>query len=212
MRTSTKLLSIAAAVAITGTTLSQVSVASPDNQYQREGQQSMHGAGMHGMANKGGMSGMRGMKGMGHSMLDKTHGSNKGGFFDPKKKVESLKKQLGITQDQEEAWSKYEKVFKDVSETKRSRHEGIDRTAMRNMSDDDRQAFRTTMQKQEKENYETLIKAATELLGSLKDEQKSKAQNILPGIASFNRGKMQHGGMAGKGGRHGARMHSGSMN
>ncbi len=83
---------------------------------------------------------------------------------------------------------------------------------MRNMSYEDRQAFMTGMQKQRQETHETLKTAATALLDSLEDEQKAKAQNILPGITSFGPGKMQHHGMAGKGGMHGAGMHSGSAN
>ena len=136
---------------------------------------------------------------MGRSMMNQAPGPMMGGTFGPPK-AETLKQQIAITEDQEEAWTTYAKVLKDVIETKRSWFKSIDRTAMRNMSVEDRQAFMAGKQKQRQETHETLKTAATALLESLEDDQKTKAQKTLPGLTTFGPRQISRRGMGGYGG------------
>jgi hypothetical protein len=67
------------------------------------------------------------------------------------------------------------------------------------MSDQDRQTFMTQMREQHTQAFEPVKAAAEKLLTALDDTQKTKAREILPGLAEHGpgmsgHGPMQHGG------------------
>jgi hypothetical protein len=129
----------------------------------------MHGKGMHGMG-----PGM--MKGMGPMM----HG--RGAFADPAQ-IETLKGELGITAAQETAWSKYAKAVQDAAAAMKTTRETVDPGAVSRMAPADRFAFVTKMREQGQKQFEAVRTAANELLAVLDDTQKTKANDILPGLA-----------------------------
>jgi hypothetical protein len=129
----------------------------------------MHGKGMHGMG-----PGM--MKGMGPMM----HG--RGAFADPAQ-IETLKGELGITAAQETAWSKYAKAVQDAAAAMKTTRETVDPSAVSRMAPADRFAFVTKMREQGQKQFEAVRTAANELLAVLDDTQKTKAGDILPGLA-----------------------------
>jgi hypothetical protein len=123
------------------------------------------GQGMHGQRGPGmhgGMGpGMRGQAGPG------THGGPGFTQFDPAR-IGTLKTELGITAAQEPAWTKYVKTVQDAATTMKTA----------------REAIREQAQKQ----HESVQTAANELLSTLDDTQKAKAQQTLPGLA-FGHGR-----------------------
>jgi hypothetical protein len=145
-----------------------------------------------------GMGGMmqhmgRGMgPGMGPGMMQHMHGAmgpgmTHGGpglaFTDPAQ-IEALKGQLGITAAQEAAWTKYVTVVQDAAATMKTTREDVDPDAISKLTPQDRFAFVTKMREQGQKQFETVKTAANELLATLDDGQKVKAQDILPGLAS----------------------------
>ena len=70
------------------------------------------------------------------------------------------------------------------------------------MSPQDRFAFVTKMREQGQKQFETVKTAANELLATLDDAQKAKAQQTLPGLAAFGPGTMHGAGMGGPQHRH----------
>jgi hypothetical protein len=185
MKTQSKLLTLAAAAAVTG--LVALPVFADPSGHQgghrdgKAGAHSMQGAGEHGMK-----------QGMKNAMQGR-----KAGMFNRFQDTDALKKTIGITEDQEEAWATYAKVLKSTVDTMRSKHEGVDKSAVRAMSDQDRQAFRTAMQKQGQETHATLKAAAEKLIASLDDEQKTKAKETLPGLKDHAAGQKHAGKMGG---------------
>lgn len=161
----------------------------------------MQGQGPGGMG-PGGMMGMHGQ--MGPGMRGQMgHGMRGGpGFtqFDPAQ-IETLKKELTITAAQEPAWTKYAKTIQDAAATMKTAREGIDHDAISKMSQQDRFAFMTQMREQRQKEFETVQTAAKELLTTLDDTQKAKAQDTLPGLA-FGPGMMHSAGMGGPMFRH----------
>ena len=74
--------------------------------------------------------------------------------------------------------------------------EGVDPDAVSKLSPQDRFAFVTKMREQGQKQFETVQTAAKELLATLDDTQKAKAQTTLPGLA-FGPGTMHSAGMGG---------------
>lgn len=108
--------------------------------------------------------------------------------------IETLKKDLNITAAQEPAWAKYAKTAQDAAATMKANREGIDHSAIAKLSQQDRIAFMTAMREQRVAQFEQVQVAAKELLSTLDDKQKVKAQETLPGLA-FGPGTMRSAGM-----------------
>ena len=110
-------------------------------------------------------------------------------FADPTQ-IDRLKGELGITAAQEPAWTKYAKAIQDAATAMKTTREGVDRDAVSKMTPQDRFAFATKMREQGQKHFETVKTAANELLATLDDGQKTKAQESLPGLA-FGPGPMR---------------------
>ena len=174
--------------------------------HHRFGPPFMQGQGPGGMGPGGmGPGGMMGMHGqMGPGMRGQMGPGTRGGpgftQFDPAQ-IETLKKELTITAAQEPAWTKYAKSIQDAAATMKTTRESVDRDAVSKMNPQDRFAFVSKMREQGQKQFETVQTAAKELLATLDDTQKAKAQEILPGLA-FGPGMMHSAGMGGPMFRH----------
>jgi len=133
--------------------------------------------------------------GMGPGMMGGTPGAI---FADPAQ-IETLKKELGITATQESAWTKYTSAIQDSASTMKAARESVDTDVMSKLSPQDRFAFMSNMREQRQKLFETVTTAANELLATLDDAQKAKAQQTLPGLAF---GPMHSAGMVGPPFRH----------
>lgn len=131
-----------------------------------------------------GMRGQRGPGPHGPGMQGKfgpgRHGGPRFGAFDPAR-LDSLKSELGITAEQEAAWTEYTKTVQDAATAMK--------TARAELTKDDekvrqeRFAARSKMREEAKKQFDTVKTAADALLAKLDDAQKAKAQNTLPGLA-----------------------------
>lgn len=130
--------------------------------------------------------------GMGPGMI---HGGLGLAFADPVQ-VNTLKSELGITPAQEPAWTKYTKAVQDAASTMKTTREGIDPATVSKMTPQDRFAFATKMREQGQKQFEAVNTAANELLAALDDGQRTKAKEILPGLA-FGSGPMRGAFMGG---------------
>jgi hypothetical protein len=117
--------------------------------------------------------------GMGPGMMNGAPGAV---FADPAQ-IDTLKKELGITATQEPAWIKYTKAIQDAATTMKAARESVDPDALSKLSPQDRLAFMTKIREQGQKQFETVKTAANELLVTLDDTQKAKAQTSLPGLA-----------------------------
>jgi len=97
--------------------------------------------------------------------------------------IDALKRELAITTAQEPAWNKYTKAIQDAAATMKTTREGIDPNVVSKMTPQDRYAFMTKMREQGQKQFDTVKTAADELLATLDDMQKAKAQETLPGLA-----------------------------
>ena len=148
----------------------------------------------------GGMMGPAMMQHMGSGMGPGTiHGGSGVTQFDPAQ-IETLKSELGITAAQEPAWTKYAKALQDLASTMQSTREGVDPDVVSKMTPQERFAFVTKIREQAQKQFETAKTAVEELLATLDDAQKAKAQQTLPGLA-FGPGTT-HAGMGGPQLRH----------
>jgi len=146
------------------------------------------GPGMHGQMGPG----MRGQMGpgmhgqMGHGMRGQMGPGMHGGpgltQFDPAR-IDTLKTELGITTAQEPAWTKYAKAVQDAATAMKTAREGVDPNTVSKLSPADRFAFVSKIREQAQKQFETVKTAADELLATLDDTQKAKAQQTLPGLA-----------------------------
>ena len=152
----------------------------------------MRGQGPDGMDHGPGMMSHGMMKGMGPGMM---HGRAGLGLAGPAQ-LETLKTELQITASQEQAWGKYAKSVQDAAASMKTRRESVDPEAVRKMSPADRYAFVSKMREQAQERFGAVKAAADELLATLDPTQKSKAVEILPGLA-FGLGPMR-GAFAGE--------------
>jgi hypothetical protein len=107
--------------------------------------------------------------------------------------IDTLKTELGITAAQEPAWTKYAKAIQDAAATMKTAREGINPDAVSKLSPQDRFASMTKIREQGQKQFETVQTAAKELLPTLDDTQKAKAQTSLPGLA-FGPGAMHTAG------------------
>jgi hypothetical protein len=157
------------------------------------GMMGMHGAiggGMHGPMGPG----MRGQFGPGGM-----HGGP-GFAFDPAR-LDSLKTELAIKPAQEQAWSKYTKAIQDAATAMKTARESVNPDTISKLGPQERFAFATKMREQAQKQHETVTTAANELLATLDDAQKAKAQQSLPGLA-FGPGATHGAFMAGPPFRH----------
>ncbi|MFZ0457566.1 MAG: Spy/CpxP family protein refolding chaperone [Rhodoplanes sp.] len=145
------------------------------------------------MRHMGRMMGPGMHRGMGPGMMRGAPGLT---FADPMQ-IETVKKELGITALQEPAWTKYTKAIQDAATAMKTTREGVDPDAVSKMTPQDRFAFITKMREQGQKQFETVQTAATELFASFDDGQKTKARDILPGLASFGPGPMRGAFMGG---------------
>jgi hypothetical protein len=137
-------------------------------------------------------------RGMGPGMMQ---GGPSLTFADPAQ-IETLKKELGITSAQEPAWTKYAKAIQDSAATMKTTREGVDPEAVSKMSPQDRFAFVSKIREQGQKQFETVQTAAKDLLATLNDTQKVKAQETLPGLAFGGPGPMRGAFMGGPWQRH----------
>ena len=164
----------------------------------KQGQNEGQGHGRGGKGHGGQMGqGKHGQEG--HGMRGQMGQGMRGGpgftQFDPAR-IDTLKTELAITAAQEPAWTKYAKAVQDMAASIKTTRENIDRDAMHKLSEQDRAAFRTQMQEQRQKEFATVQTAAKELLATLDDTQKAKAQDALPGLA-FGPGTNRSAGMNG---------------
>jgi hypothetical protein len=146
------------------------------------GMRGQMGPGMHGQMGPG----MRGQMGPG------MHGGPGQAQFDPAR-IDTLKTELGITAAQESAWTKYAKAIQDAATAMKTTREGVDPNAVSKLNPQDRLAFVTKVREQGQKQFETVKTAGNELLATLNDAQKAKAQTTLPGLA-FGPGAMHTAG------------------
>ena len=149
----------------------------------------MHGMGpgMHGQMS-GGMHGQMGPE-MRGQMGPGVHGGPGQAQIEPVR-LDMLKTELGITAAQEPAWTNYANAVRDAATTMRTTREGVDRNAVSKMTPADRFAFVSKMREQRQKQFETVQTAASELLATLDDAQKARAEQTLPGPA-FGPGPMR---------------------
>lgn len=181
----------------------------PFMQGQGPGGMGPEGMGPGGMGH-GGMMGMHGQMGpgmhgqMGPGMRGQMGPGMRGGpgfaQLDPAR-IDTLKTELAITAAQEPAWTKYAKAIQDAAATMKTTREGVDREAVSKMNPQDRFAFMSKMREQGQKQFESVQTTAKELLATLDDTQKAKAQDTLPGLA-FGPGMMHSAGMGGPMFRH----------
>jgi hypothetical protein len=180
--------SIAAATVLVGGWALAQSAAHGPGGFGPGGMHGMHGQmgpGMHGQMGPG----MRGQMGPGmHGGLGLTE-------FAPAR-IDILKTELGITAAQEPAWTRYTQALQDAAATMKTTRDGVNSDAISKLSPQDRFAFITKIREQGQKRFETVKTAANELLVTLNDTQKAKAQEILPGLA-FGPGMRHAAGMGG---------------
>lgn len=133
-------------------------------------------------------------RGWGHGR----HGSMGRGRFDPAQ-LDSVKKEIGVTAAQEQAWAKYAGAVKEVSDSARKRRESMDAGAARGLSPEDFRKFRDLMIEQRRKEQDQVRAAVDELVKSLDEKQVAIAKEVLPGYA-FGPG-MRGAGMGWGGGR-----------
>jgi LTXXQ motif family protein len=155
------------------------------------------GPGGMGPGGPGGMRGMHGMMGPGmHGQMGPGAMHGGPGFaFDPAR-LDTLKTEIGIKPAQEQAWTKYTKAIQDAATAMKTARDSVNPDAVSKLGPQERFAFATKMREQAQKQHETVTTAANELLATLDDTQKAKAQQTLPGLA-FGRGPMHAAGTRG---------------
>lgn len=117
-------------------------------------------------------------------------------FADPAR-FETLKSELAITPAQEPIWTKYTKTIENAATAMKTAREGVDPATVGKMTPQQRFAFATKMREQGQKQFEAVKNAADELFKTLDDSQKTKALDVLPGLA-FGPGHMRAAGMGGR--------------
>lgn len=110
---------------------------------------------------------------------------------DPAARLEHLKKQLGIRPDQEPAWDAYAKAVRDNAAEMRKLHQSVDFENLRAMPWTDVQATMGKLHDQEAATFRAEQAAATRLIASLDDGQKTQA--LLPMLLHAEHGPGRHG-------------------
>jgi hypothetical protein len=159
----------------------------------------MHGR--HGQTGQG-MGGMHGQTGprMRGQMGPGTQGRPGFTQFDPAR-IDTLKTELGITAAQETAWTKYAKTVQDAATAMKTARENVNPETLSKLTPPERFASVSKVREQAQKQRETVQTAASELLATLDDSQKAKAQQTLPGLA-FGHGPMRGAGLGGPQHRH----------
>ncbi|HVR55981.1 MAG TPA: Spy/CpxP family protein refolding chaperone [Pseudolabrys sp.] len=148
--------------------------------------------------------GSMGHGGMGPGMMPRMHAMGSGmgpgmmsgapaAIFSDPARIETLKKDIGITAAQEPAWIKYTKAIQDAAAAMKTTREGVNPDTLGKLNPQDRFAAVTKMREQGQKQFETVKTSANELLATLDDTQKAKAQASLPGLA-FGPGAMHAAG------------------
>ena len=136
------------------------------------------GPGMHGPMGSGAMQ-----SGPGFAVLDPA-------------RLDALKTELGIKPAQEQAWTKYTKAVQDSAAAMKTAREGVNPEAVGKLGPQERFAIGTKMREQAQKQHDTVKTAANDLLTTLDDAQKTKAQQTLPGLV-FGPGPMRGAFMGG---------------
>lgn len=113
-------------------------------------------------------------------------------------RIDRVKREIGVTAAQEQAWTKYAGTLKEVADARRARRDSIDRSAIARMSTDEFRKFRDGMIDQRRKEQDQVRAAVDGLVGSLDEKQVAVAREVLPGYAF---GRMGMGGMGMGGGR-----------
>lgn len=107
-------------------------------------------------------------------------------------RIDRVKREIGVTAAQEQAWTKYTGTLKEVADARRARRDSIDRSAIAKMSTDDFRKLRDGMIDQRRKEQDQVRAAVDGLVGSLDEKQVAVAREVLPGYAV---GRMGMGGM-----------------
>ena len=108
-------------------------------------------------------------------------GPAQGRGMDPAARLDSVKKEIGITAAQEETWTKYAATMKSVADARKTRRESMDRDAILRMSTEDHRKFRDAMIDQRRKEQDSVNSAVDELVKSLDEKQVAIAKEVLPG-------------------------------
>lgn len=141
----------------------------------------------HGPGGFGPMS-MHGSGGMGPGMMHKMMGGGQT-FADPAQ-VDALKADLAIKPEQEAAWTKYATALKGAAGAMTAAFQAAGNDP-KDANPQDQFAQMTNIRDLAHKQFEAVQTAANELLATLDDTQKAKAQESLPGLV-FGPG-MMHG-------------------
>jgi hypothetical protein len=98
-------------------------------------------------------------------------------------RLESAKKEIGVTEAQEQVWTKYASTLKEVADARKARRDSIDRSAIRRMSAEEHRKFRDAMIEQRRKEQDSVNAAVDELVKSLDEKQVAIAREVLPGYA-----------------------------
>jgi hypothetical protein len=128
-------------------------------------------------------------------------GMGRGGMFDSAAELDSIKRELNVTAQQEAAWTKYAGAVKEAADAMKTRREAMRAGAARDLSVEDHRKFRDSMMEQRRKEIDAVRAAADELVRSLDEKQVAIAKEVLPGYAFGPRMGMGVGGMGMGGGR-----------
>ncbi len=117
-----------------------------------------------------------------HQRHEGRGGPRFGRGFDPAR-LESAKKEIGVTEAQEQAWTKYATTLKEVADARKARRESIDHSAIRRMSTEEHRKFRDAMIEQRRKEQDNVNAAVDELIKSFDEKQVAIAKEVLPGYA-----------------------------
>lgn len=95
--------------------------------------------------------------------------------------LNTLKTELGITADQDAAWTAYTKTVQDAATAMKAARTEF--TGQLDKIRQERTAAQTKMRDEAKKQSDAVTTAAGSLLAKLNDTQKAKAQQALPGLA-----------------------------
>lgn len=130
---------------------------------------------------------MHGPGGMGPGMMHGMMGDGPA-FADPVR-MDALKADLAIKPEQEAAWNKYATALKDAAGTMKTAFEAAGND-LKDVAPQDRFAQMSKFRDLGQAQFKSVESAANELLATLDDAQKAKAQESLPGLA-FGPGAMR---------------------
>jgi LTXXQ motif family protein len=148
----------------------------------------MHGPGGMGPGMMHGMMAGRMGPGMMHGMMGPGMMGGGQAFTDPAR-MDALKADLAIKPEQEAAWNKYATALKDTAETMKAAFETVGND-LKDAGPQDHFAQMTKFHELGQTQFNSVEAAANELLATLDDAQKVKAQESLPGLA-FGPGVMR---------------------